>query len=158
MARNKPTKTELRRQVFAAAAACHDKKAENIAVLELDKKQHSGFTDFFLICSGGNPRQIQAIADDVQDKLAATGLRAAHIEGYQQAEWVLVDFVNFVVHIFSEKARAFYDLERLWKSAKRVDWQDLQQRAKPTPKKRAASKAPAVVRQPRPRKMKVQHD
>ena len=69
----------------------------------------------------GNPRQIQAIADAVDERLEALGLRVTHSEGYKQAEWVLLDYVDFVVHIFSEKARQFYDLERLWKSAKRLE-------------------------------------
>jgi len=110
-------KTEVRRQVRDAIAACENKKAENVTVLELDQAA-GGFTDYFVICSGSNPRQIQAICDEVEEKLAREGHRPAHVEGYKQAEWVLLDYVDFVVHVFSEKARNFYNLERLWKSAK----------------------------------------
>ncbi len=112
-------KAEIRRQVGEASAACADKKAEDITILELDPEA-GGFTDYFVICSGGNPRQIQAICDEVERKLSQGGVRPAHVEGYRQAEWVLLDYVDFVVHVFSEKARKFYSLERLWKSAKQL--------------------------------------
>ena len=114
------TKTaDLKHQVAAAIAACEEKRAGDVTALELDET-HSGFTDYFVICSGSNPRQVQAISDEVEQRLSKSGLRPAHTEGYKQAEWVLLDYVDFVVHIFSEKARKFYDLERLWKSAKRL--------------------------------------
>lgn len=122
-------KSELRSQVALAVRACHDKKAENIAVLQLDE-QASGFTDYFIVCSGSNPRQVQAIADDVDQKLSAVGVEPKHMEGYDQADWILVDYVDFVVHIFSESARKFYDLERLWKSAKRLELSDLEKPAR----------------------------
>ena len=96
------------------------------------------FTDYFVMCSGTNPRQIQAIADAVDERLEALGLRVTHAEGYKQAEWVLLDYVDFVVHIFSEKARQFYDLERLWKSAKRLEPAELM--AKPKPRRLATTK------------------
>jgi ribosome-associated protein len=113
-------KSDLKRQVSEAISACKDKKAEDITVMELE--QGSGaFTDYFVVCSGTNPRQIQAIADEVEDRLEKKGMRPAHTEGYKQAEWVLLDYVDFVVHVFSEKARKFYDLERLWKSAKKLE-------------------------------------
>ncbi len=83
-------------------------------------KGSGAFTDYFVVCSGTNPRQIQAISDEVEERLEKSGLRPTHVEGYKQAEWVLLDYVDFVVHIFSEKARKYYDLERLWKSAKRL--------------------------------------
>jgi len=112
-------KSDLKRQVSEAISACQEKQAEEITVLELE--QGSGaFTDYFVVCSGTNPRQIQAICDEVEERLEKTGQRPTHIEGYKQAEWVLLDYVDFVVHVFSEKARKFYDLERLWKSAKRL--------------------------------------
>jgi ribosome-associated protein len=113
-------KTDLKKQVSEAIKACQDKKAEEITIMELE--QGSGaFTDYFVVCSGSNPRQIQAIADEVEDRLEKNGMRPTHTEGYKQAEWVLLDYVDFVVHIFSEKARKFYDLERLWKSAKKLE-------------------------------------
>ena len=118
-------KNELRSQVALAVRACHDKKAEDITVLRLDE-QASGFTDYFVVASGSNPRQVQAIADDVDQKLSAVGVQPKHVEGHDQADWILMDYVDFVVHIFSESARKFYDLERLWKSAKRLEIADLE--------------------------------
>src|SRR3954471_15669855 len=108
-----------RQQVLTAVAACESKKAEAITILEMDQAT-SAFTDYFLICSGTNPRQIQAIADEVDFRLSQDGLRPTHTEGYQKADWVLLDYVDFVVHVFSPQTRAFYDLERLWKSAKKL--------------------------------------
>ena len=117
----KSTVARLERQgVLEVVRACEAKKAADIALLELEKGA-SAFTDYFIICSGSNPRQIQAISDEVEQRLATAGMRPTHIEGYQQAEWVLLDYVDFVVHVFSEAARKFYDLERLWKSATRLD-------------------------------------
>ena len=137
-------KNDVKRQVSEAIDACQDKKAEAITVLELE--QGSGaFTDYFLVCSGSNPRQIQAISDEVELRLKKAGLRPTHVEGYKQAEWVLLDYVDFVVHIFTEKARKFYDLERLWKSAKKLEAAELissktkTKRASP----RSAAKKPA---------------
>jgi ribosome-associated protein len=127
-------KDEVRSQVGIAVRACQEKKAENISVLRLDE-QASGFTDYFVLCSGANPRQVQAIADDVDGKLSAAGVEPKHREGYDQADWVLIDYVDFVVHIFSESARKFYDLERLWKTAKRLELADLEK-----PARRAATK------------------
>ena len=133
-------KSELKKQVSAAIQACLEKKAEELTILEMEKGS-GAFTDYFVLCSGTNPRQIQAIADEVELKLKQTGLRPTHVEGYNQAEWVLVDYVDFVVHVFSESARKFYDLERLWKTAKRMGPGDLT--AAPTRKKKAgASTAP----------------
>src|SRR3954468_2981955 len=123
-------KTDVRSQVADAIAACQDKKAEQITILELEKGS-GAFTDYFVVCSGSNPRQVQAIADEVELRLKGAGVRPTHTEGYRQAEWVLIDYVDFVVHIFSEKARKFYDLERLWKSAKRLEPGDLSKPARP---------------------------
>src|ERR1700747_387910 len=136
-------KDDLKYQVNEAILACQDKQAEDVAILELEKDS-GAFTDYFVMCSGTNPRQIQAIADAVDERLEALGLRVAHSEGYRQAEWVLLDYVDFVVHIFSEKARSFYDLERLWKSAQRLTPQQVlapepkKPLVSPTPPKRAA--------------------
>jgi len=133
-------KNELKSQVTAALVACEDKKAEQITVLEMD--QNSGaFTDYFLICSGTNSRQVQAISDEVELRLKRAGLYPNNIEGHRQGEWVLIDYVDFVVHIFSEAARKYYDLERLWKSAKKIESADFMTK----PRKRAA---------PRPRTKK----
>jgi ribosome-associated protein len=113
-------KNILKHQVSEAIGACQEKKAEEITILELEEGS-GAFTDYFVVCNGTNPRQVQAISDEVEERLERNGLRATHIEGYKQAEWVLLDYVDFVVHIFSEKARKYYDLERLWKSAKRME-------------------------------------
>jgi ribosome-associated protein len=113
-------RNDVKRQVGEAIRACQEKKADEITILELEKGS-GAFTDYFVVCSGTNPRQIQAISDEVEQRLEKGGLRPAHVEGYRQAEWVLLDYVDFVVHIFSEKARRYYDLERLWKSAKQLD-------------------------------------
>jgi ribosome-associated protein len=138
-------KSELKKQVSAAIQACLDKKAEELSILEMEKGS-GAFTDYFVLCSGTNPRQIQAIADEVEMRLKATGLRPTHVEGYKQADWVLIDYVDFVVHIFSEKARKFYDLERLWKSARRLQPSELKAAAR---KRKTESSAPAAKRRAR---------
>ena len=134
-------KNELKKQVEAAIQACLEKKAEELSILEMEKGS-GAFTDYFVLCSGTNPRQVQAIADEVELRLKATGLRPTHVEGYNQAEWILVDYVDFVVHVFSEKARKFYDLERLWKSAKRLAPADL----KSAPRKRKTTVKPVKAK------------
>ena len=133
-----PKKNDLQRQVSEAILACQDKKAEQVTILELEKGS-GAFTDYFVVCSGTNPRQIQTIADAVDERLETLGLQPAHTEGYKQAEWVLLDYVDFVVHVFSEKARQYYDLERLWKSAKRLEPEEVMASAKRrrTPRARA---------------------
>jgi len=138
-------KNQVRTQVAVAVRACEDKKATSISILQLDA-QASGFTDYFVLCSGANPRQVQAIADEVDLKLSAAGVQPKHIEGYSQADWVLMDYIDFVVHIFSETARKFYDLERLWKSAKRLQPADLQKPARKLPAVKVAGKRPAQKR------------
>ncbi len=91
-------------------------------MVALDVREISSFADYFIICSGGNSRQIQAIADEIELQLKKFGEYPASIEGYQNAEWVLVDYGDVVIHIFSEKAREYYDLDRLWRDAKRLIW------------------------------------
>ena len=111
--------------VLAAAAACEEKKAENTRVLELDPAD-SGFTDFFLITSAANDRQAVAIGDEIELRMKREfGTYPNSVEGRKQGEWVLLDYVDFVVHIFLAEKRAFYDLERLWKSARTVDLEEL---------------------------------
>jgi len=105
----------IRRTINAA----WEKKALNLTVLDL--REIASFTDYFVIASGTNRRQVQAISDEVVEHLKHGGTRAARVEGYQTAEWILVDYGDFVVHVFDEKARRFYDLERLWREAMRVD-------------------------------------
>lgn len=104
---------------LAAVRAAQSKKASDIRVLDLTGV--TSFTDHFIICSGSNPRQIQAIADEIGLKLKELGERPSSVEGYDQADWVLLDYGDFVIHIFSEKARTYYDLERLWRAAKPVE-------------------------------------
>jgi len=111
--------TKLPKQVELAVRAAGDKQAQDITVLDL--RQAHGFTDYFVICSGANSRQIHAIADAVTDALAETGARPNHMEGYDKSEWVLVDYFDFIVHVFSPETRAFYGLERLWGEADRVE-------------------------------------
>jgi len=134
-------KNESRVQVATAVRACQEKKATDISILQLDA-QASGFTDYFVLCSGANPRQVQAVADEIDQKLNLAGAQPKHIEGYTQADWVLMDYVDFVVHIFSESARKFYDLERLWKSAKRLQLADLEKPARKPTAKKATTKRP----------------
>ena len=88
------------------------------------KKGLEEFTDFFLLCSGSNQRQVKAIADAVEEALRATKIRPAHIEGYDRAEWILLDFFSFIVHVFTPQTRAFYSLERLWGDAERIEMSD----------------------------------
>jgi ribosome-associated protein len=115
-----------RQMVAAAAAACDEKKAEDTRILELDALD-AGFTDFFLITSGTNERQTQSIADEVEIRLKRDfGTYPNSVEGKRQGEWILLDYVDFVVHIFLAEKRAFYDIERLRKSAKHVDAVELQ--------------------------------
>jgi len=144
-----PTQKDLKHQVNEALLACQDKHAEQITILELEKGS-GAFTDYFVMCSGANPRQIQAIADAVDERLEQLGLRPTHTEGYRQAEWVLLDYVDFVVHIFSEKARQFYDLERLWKSARRVEPAELT--AKPKKERIVKVKPAGMGKTPRKKK------
>lgn len=132
---------EIRQQVALVVSAVENKKGENLAILEMDRTS-GAFTDYFIVCTGTNPRQIQAISDEVEQRLSQNGVRPNSVEGYNQAEWVLLDYVDFVVHVFSERARKFYDLERLWKSAARLTAAELlKKRATRKPAKKAAARA-----------------
>ena len=102
-----------------AIEAAEEKKALDITVLQV--KEAASFTDHFVICTGTSSRHIQTISDEVERRMRLAGLRPLHVEGYNHAEWILMDYVDFVVHIFSERARAFYDLERLWRTARRLN-------------------------------------
>ena len=134
-------KQESKQLVMAALHGAQAKKAENIALMELPPES-SAFTDYFLVCSGSNPRQVQAISDEVEESLSKLGAEPNHREGYNLAEWVLLDYVDFVVHIFSENARKFYDLERLWKSAKRITESDLKTApVRKSPSRKSAAKS-----------------
>src|SRR5260370_41609476 len=129
----------IRRQVAQAVRAVESKKGEDIVILEMDKAA-GAFTDYFVVCTGTNPRQVQASSDEITRTLGPVGVRPNNIEGYTQAEWVLLDYVDFVGHIFSERARHFYDLERLWKSARRRSLADLEKKPAAKVKKAVASK------------------
>lgn len=108
--------------VSAAIAAAQDRKASDIVVLNL--RRSSAFTDFFVLCTGQNVRQVAAIADAVEQALKALKLRPAHVEGYDRAEWVLMDYFDFIVHVFTPSTRAFYSLDRLWGTAERIEIPD----------------------------------
>ena len=109
----------LDERILVALRAAAEKKALDLVVLDL--RPVASFTDFFVITSGTNRRQVQAISDGVVEQLKKNGTRAARVEGYQTAEWILVDYGDFILHVFDEKARRFYDLERLWREAVRVE-------------------------------------
>ncbi len=132
--------SELRQRVAEAISAAQAKKAQDITVLEMDRESPS-FTDYFVIASGSNPRQIQAISDEVEERLARLKLQPVSVEGYNLAEWVLLDYVDFVVHVFSEKARKYYDLERLWKSAARLEPSQLKRSRKRATQPRTRKRA-----------------
>ncbi len=114
---------KLPKSVAGAVRAAHDKKALDVVVLDLRKAE--GFTDYFVICTGTNPRQINAIADAVTDTLRNEfGERPVLAEGVHKSEWILLDYFDFVVHVFSSDCRAFYGLERLWGNAERYECAD----------------------------------
>jgi ribosome-associated protein len=118
--------TEIRNMVLAAAAACDEKKGEDTKILELDPAD-SGFTDFFLITSGTNERQTQAIADGIELELKRKFATYPNsVEGRKLGEWILMDYVDFVVHIFLKEKRMYYDIERLRKTARHMDAAELQ--------------------------------
>jgi ribosome-associated protein len=102
-----------------AVRAALDKKASDVVLLDL--RSTPAFTDFFVLCSGQNTRQVKAIADAVEEALRAAKVRPSHIEGYDRAEWILMDYFTFIVHVFTPQTRAFYSLERLWGDAERIE-------------------------------------
>src|SRR3974377_324572 len=129
-------RNDVKAEVAIAVKACQDKKAEDISILRLDAA--SGLTDYFVICSGANPRQVEAIAGAGDDHLSKAGIEPVNVDGRRSEIWVALDYGDFMVHVFSESARKFYDLERLWKTASKVELADLQ---KPEPEKAAGKKA-----------------
>jgi ribosome-associated protein len=110
---------ELDERILTALHAACEKKALEIVILDL--RDIANFTDYFLICSGANERQVHAVSDEVVEKLKKSGTPAARVEGYRTAEWILMDYGDFIVHVFADKARKFYDLERLWRDGKRIE-------------------------------------
>jgi len=149
--------------LLAAAAACEDKKAEDIRILALDPSE-SGLTDYFLICNGANDRQNIAITDEIELRLKRDFATYPNsIEGRRQAEWILMDYVDFIVHVFSAEKRAFYGLERLRKSATTIGVDTLNAELKAAiaaarskaPKKATSKPAPAsAAKSPAPSKAK----
>jgi ribosome-associated protein len=103
-----------------AVRAAEEKQARNIRVLDL--REVTSFADYFVIASGANSRQIQAIADEIHLRLKKLGEMPNSMEGYDNADWILMDYGDYLIHIFSEKARLYYDLERLWRDAKTVEF------------------------------------
>ena len=138
---------ESNQLLLAAASACEDKKAEDIRILALDPAE-SGLTDYFLICNGTNDRQNVAISDEIEIRLKREfGTYPNSVEGRRQAEWILMDYVDFIVHIFSPEKRAFYGLERLRKSATTLSIADLNAELKEritASRTKASKKAPAT--------------
>ncbi len=134
----KATRTKVPRfpkAIAAAVRAARDKKAFDVVVLDLRKA--GGFTDFFVICTGANARQINAIADGVKDTLRDDlGERAGHAEGIEKSEWILLDYFDFVVHVFSRDCRSFYGLERLWGEAERYEFPDVESASAASPLRR----------------------
>ena len=110
---------KLTGEVGKAVGAALDKKASEVVILDLRKTP--AFTDFFVLCSGQSTRQVKAIADGVEETLRAAKIRPAHVEGYDRAEWILMDYFTFIVHVFTPQTRAFYSLERLWGDAERIE-------------------------------------
>lgn len=151
MASNESNQPESNQLLLAATAAAEDKKAEDIRILALDPSE-SGLTDYFLICNGTNDRQNLAISDEIEIRLKREfGVYPNSVEGRRQAEWILMDYVDFIVHVFSAEKRAFYGLERLRKSATTISVADLNAELKAavaatrakTPKKASAVKGAA---------------
>ena len=117
--RKRPASPRLSTELTLGIAAALEKKAADVLVLDLRKA--SAFTDFFVICTGANIRQVQAIADAVQQALGRQGTKPALVEGYERAEWVLIDYFDFIFHVFTPSTREFYALERLWGDAERIE-------------------------------------
>ena len=122
--RKRPTTASKRLtgDIAKAVRAALDKKALDVVVLDL-RNSHA-FTDFFLLCSWQNTRQVQAIADAVEEALRAVKIKPANVEGYKRAEWILMDYFTFIVHVFTPLTRDFYSLERLWGDAERIEVSD----------------------------------
>jgi ribosome-associated protein len=108
----------LDKDLRTAVEACQEKKAAEILVLDL--RGLASFTDYFLICSGASNRQLKTIADEIEKTVAIMKRKPVHREGYPRGEWILMDYVDFVVHVFTTSSRAYYDLERLWGDAGRI--------------------------------------
>ena len=145
--------SETRRQLLAAVAACEDKKGEDTRILELDAAD-SGLADFFVITSAANDRQVLAISDEIEMRLKKDfGLYPASVEGRRQAEWILLDYIDIVIHVFLAEKRAFYDIERLRKSARNLTAAEVESELKSalaerTRQSRAAIKTAPTAKSP----------
>lgn len=122
-----------------ALKAADDKKGHDL--IALDISQIASFASYFILCTGDSSRQMQAIADEVEQRLRACGIRPSHVEGYRNAEWILMDYLDLVVHIFSKSARAYYDLERLWRDGEKLDINSLLKETEPKAGARKARKS-----------------
>ena len=118
-ARKRAAAPRLSKELTAGIAAALDKKALDVIVLDLSKS--SAFTDFFVLCTGTNVRQVQAIADAVKEAIGKTGAKPALMEGYDRGEWILIDYFDFIFHVFLPATREFYGLERLWGDAEKIE-------------------------------------
>jgi ribosome-associated protein len=125
-----PKKDSLQVELRAAIEAAQEKQAVDVTLLDL--KGLGAFTNYFLICTGFSPRQVEAISDEIEGKLAEIGTRLQHREGRPGGDWMLLDFGGLIVHVFTEHARRFYDLERLWRAARRIEFDDSGERGRYT--------------------------
>jgi ribosome-associated protein len=120
--KEQPSSLDIEEAARIAVGAASEKKATDIVLLDL--REVATFTEYFVICTGASSRQVAAISDSVEEQLRKVGKRPLHTEGYSSAEWILLDYGDFIVHVFSGAARRFYDLERLWRDAKRLEIKD----------------------------------
>jgi len=114
---------ESKKMALLAVEALEDKKAEDITIIDIEV---SVLADYFIIADGSNRNQVQAMADSAEEALGKAGYDAKQIEGYQSANWILMDYKDIIVHVFSKEDRAFYDLERIWRDGKQITKEDLQ--------------------------------
>ena len=115
---------ESKKMALLAVEALEDKKAEDITIIDISEV--SVLADYFIIAAGSNRNQVQAMADSAEEALGRAGYDAKQIEGYQSANWILMDYKDIIVHVFSKEDRAFYDLERIWRDGKQISKEDLQ--------------------------------
>ena len=115
---------ESKKMALLAGEALEDRKAEDITIIYISEL--SGLADYFIIADGSNRNQVQAMADSAEEALGKAGYDAKQIEGYQSANWILMDYKDIIVHVFSKEDRAFYDLERIWRDGKQITKKDLQ--------------------------------
>lgn len=115
---------ESKKMALLAVEALEDKKAEDITIIDISEV--SVLADYFIISDGSNRNQVQAMADSAEESLGKAGYDAKQIEGYQSANWILMDYKDIIVHVFSKEDRAFYDLERIWRDGKQITKEDLQ--------------------------------